>query len=122
MPQIFRAHYESAERAEKWARECGWPGGDGMLDYIDAHGDREIWFGRDFPDKDAAVAWLVEEIKANKTLFGAGDVDVIEVIEPRRRCKYCTCRGFKEVASTLVDDDGIAEERDVTEQCWNGEG
>lgn len=104
---------------EAIARKNGWNGeGDGMLDALN---DCYARVERRFPTKDAAVAWLRMEIDAMKSLFGCGDVDEFEEVEPRRRCRYCTCRGAKEVASWIVDDEGVSDEREVADECWNGD-
>ena len=61
----------------------------------------------------------MEQIAAGKYVFGCGDIDVVE--SPKRRCKYCTCNGLLTVQSFNVDDTGIVEEREVSEEGWDGE-
>lgn len=119
---VYRASYECSALAEARARAAGWQGPDdevGMLDYIDVHTDEDS-VAQKFPTKDAAEAWLKGEIAANRTLFGCGDIDALERVEPRARCRYCTCRGVKATQSFLVDDTGIVDEREVSDECWNG--
>lgn len=44
-----------------------------------------------------------------------GDIDVLE--RPKRRCTYCTCGGWLTVQSFVVDDEGISDERSLSEEC-----
>lgn len=115
--QIFVAAYEDQKLTEAEAKRRGWDGTVGeMLDYINDNGVR---ISQNFPTKEQAEAWLMSEIAAGKSVFGCGDINVIE--SPKRRCKYCTCGGFLTVQSFNVDDTGIVEECDVSEECWDGE-
>src|SRR5689334_18883973 len=105
----FVASYESMTRAEAKARAAGWDGAEGeMLDYIDFH-DTDI--ARAFPNQGMALAWLKKELDANKSLFGCGDIDEIETVDPRKRCRYCICRGKRTVRSWIATHEGIEEER-----------
>ena len=115
--QKFVASYEDAEKSAAEAKRHGWTEEDGgMLDYLNGDPPHSR---RAFPTKALALSWLVEQIKSNKTLFGCGDIDVLQKV--KRRCQYCVCNGWEEVQSFLVDDDGITEEREVSYQCHDDE-
>lgn len=115
---IFEASYESMTKAAAMARADGWSGGDDvpMLDYIDPL-DYRVKERREFKTKAAALKWLKGEIDARKTLFGAGDLCELIEIPRRERCQYCVCRGWRIVHDWVVDDDGIAEEREAESIC-----
>lgn len=113
--KIYRAEYEDQEQTAAEAKRRGWDGGEGMLDYISGYGVR---VGQAFQTQEEALTWLLDKINTMKTVFGCGDIDVIE--QPKRRCRYCTCGGRLTVQSFLVDDTGIVEERDLSEECFDG--
>lgn len=110
--QKFQAGYEDVALSEAEARRRGWDGTDGFLDYLNDNGVR---VHRQFPTKAEAESWLKAEIDALKTVFGCGDIDVLE--RPKRRCTYCTCGGWLTVQSFVVDDEGISDERILSEEC-----
>lgn len=111
----FQAGYEDMAASEAEARKRGWDGNDGFLYYLNDNGVRVY---RQFATKAEAETWLKAEIAAGKTVFGCGDIDVLE--QPRRRCTYCTCGGWLTVQSFIVDDEGISDERSLSEECaWD---
>lgn len=113
--QKFQAGYEDMALSEAEARKRGWDGSEGMLDHLNDNGVRVY---RQFATKAEAEKWLKDEIAALKTVFGCGDIDVLE--QPKRRCDYCTCGGWLTVASFIVDDEGISDERSLSEECaWD---
>lgn len=113
--QKFQAGYEDMALSEAEARKRGWDGTDGFLDYLYDNGVR---VHRQFTTKADAEVWLKAEIAAGKTVFGCGDIDVLE--QPKRRCQYCTCGGWLTVQSFIVDDEGISDERSLSEECaWD---
>lgn len=115
--KIYQASYEDMEKSSAEARRRGWDGeSEGMLDYLNCNG---ISVHRNFSTKEKAETWLKTEISAHKTLYGCGDIDVLT--QPKRRCKYCTCNGWITTQSFLADDTGIVEEREVSEECWDGD-
>jgi len=117
--QKFVASFESYAAAKVEAKANGWDGeSEGMLDYLDGHHPQE---SRAFPNQGLALKWLLDNINDGKSLFGCGDIDVMKKVEPRQRCRYCTCRGWLNVQSFLVDDTGVTEQRELSEECWDGE-
>ena len=111
--QKFLAAYEHFKKSKAVAMKRGWDGeSDGMLDYLDDNGVRVY---REFATQREAEAWLRAEIDAGKTVFGCGDIDVLE--QPKRRCRYCTCGGWLTVKSFLLDGDGAPQEREGSEEC-----
>ena len=114
--QKFQASYEDAAKSEKAARELGWDGQDGgLLDTLNGCAPKTH---KTFATRAEAEAWLLAEINASKSLFGCGDIDVLE--QPKRRCRYCNCKGWLTRASYIYDDEGLAEERtDLPEECAN---
>ncbi len=113
--QKFQASYEDAAKSEQAAVANGWnKENGGMIDFLNGSPPHTR---RIFTTQPEAEAWLLAEIKDDKTLFGCGDIDVYQ--QPKRRCKYCTCDGWVRVQSFLADNDGITEERDIPEDCAN---
>ena len=117
MPVIeYRVSYEDAAATEILAKQRGWTENDSLLDFVDGYPPLTH---RRFKNRDAALEWLHGEIVSGKTLFGAGDLDTMELIEAR--CRYCVCNGWRTTESFIVDDEGICEERaDVgDDRCTN---
>jgi hypothetical protein len=115
--KIYQAAYEDQEQTAAEAKRRGWDGvSGGMLDYISDNGVR---ISQSFKSREEALAWLLAEINAGKSVFGCGDIDVLE--QPKRRCRYCSCGGWLTIQSFSVDDTGIVEEREVSEECYDGE-
>jgi hypothetical protein len=111
----FQAFYEDAAKLKSAAMANGWTDGDGsMLDYADAD-QINVHTGRNFSDKDAAVAWVQAEVNALRTVFGAGDVVEFENLARGERCEFCTCRGKKRVHRYVVTDIGIESDEAIDE-------
>lgn len=111
--QKFVAKYEDAAKSAAEAKRHGWTEEDGgMLDFLNGDPPRSA---RVFVTKAEALAWLLAEIEAGKTLFGCGDLNVMEPV--KRRCRYCVCNGWRMAESFIVDNDGVTEERDLRDDC-----
>lgn len=111
--QKFQAEYQHAEKSAAVAKKNGWDGvSEGMLDYLNDYG---VTVYRDFPTQALALAWLQAEIAAGKTLYACGDLTVLE--QPKRRCRYCTCGGWLSVKSYIVEEEGIAGEHELSDEC-----
>lgn len=113
--QSFRAFYEDAEKTEAAARAEGYNGVDGsLMDYVDPNDYRT---GKSFTSLEDAEQWLKTEIDARKTCFGAGTIYLQEKVG--RRCRYCTCRGVKNVHEYTVEDTGIVADEAFDDECLN---
>lgn len=111
--RYFRAFYENAAATEAAARAEGYDGNNGsLMDYVEPSDYRT---GKDFKTLEAAVVWLKEQIEANKTVFGCGNV--IELEPVARRCRYCVCGGIRRRHEHVVDHDGLAEDFEIDEEC-----
>jgi hypothetical protein len=113
---VFLAFYEDAAKVETAAKARGFTGekGESWHDFVEAGHDR-FRTVKQFGDLAKAVKWLQDRIVARATVFGAGSI--IEQVPVTRRCSVCTCRGVRELREYTVDDEGIADERDLEPWC-----
>lgn len=113
--QTFLAFYEDAARTEAAARKEGFDGENGsLMDYVEPS---DYCTARNFPSLADAEQWLKQEIGAYKTVFGAGTIRMQEKVA--RRCRYCVCRGTRELHQYVVDDTGIVEDEAMESDCLN---
>lgn len=113
--QTFRAFYEDAAKTEAAARKEGYDGENGsLMDYVEPS---DYCTGETFPTLVQAEQWLKTEIDAMKTVFGCGTIRAQEPV--KRRCRYCTCRGVKNLHEYTVDDTGIVEDEALEDECLN---
>lgn len=114
----FFASFEDVAKVEAAARAEGWKEGDSYADFVEML-DADYRSGRSFDDRAAAVAWLQDQINANRTLFGCGDVIEGEHVQRRDRCRYCVCNGWRRISRAVIDDEGVAEESAEDSDCHN---
>lgn len=113
--QIFMAFYEDAEKTEAAARREGYDGENGsLMDYVEPSDYRT---GKKFPSLAEAELWLKQEIDSCKTVFGAGTIRLQEPVE--RRCRYCVCRGIRDLHEYTVEETGIVEDEALESDCLN---
>lgn len=111
--QSFRAFYEDAAKTEAAARKLGYNGSDGsLMDFVEPS---DHCSGSTFKSLAEAEQWLKTEIDAMKTVFGCGTIRIQEKVS--RRCRYCVCRGVKNLHEYTVDDTGIVEDEALEDEC-----
>lgn len=112
------AFYEDAAKVEAAAKAKGFTGADGESwhDYVESHNDKFNTVAR-FPTLREAVSWLRGEVKAYKTVFGAGTIRLVEIVERPDQCRYCVCSGRRATHEWIVTDDGIESDDAIDNNC-----
>lgn len=114
MTHSFVGAYENFELFKAAAIKAGCPEDGSFNDYAEAH---DYQAAKAFKTKDEAVAWVIEQINAGKTVFGCGDVIEISEVPREQRCRYCVCDGRQRIARTIVDDTGALDEEPCDSDC-----
>lgn len=116
MTTEFVAFYEDFTKVEAAAKARGLEDGESFHDFVEVQQDR-FRAAKKFTTLREAVSWLRAEVKAYKTVYGAGDVRLIEVVERSNRCRYCTCNGRRATEKWIVTDDGIEQHDMLDSPC-----
>lgn len=116
----YFAFYEDAAKVEATAKARGFTGNDGESwhDFVEAEHNK-FRVSKQFWQLDDAVNWLKTEIAAMKSVYGQG---VIILQEPVIRCcGACVCGGLRQIHEYIVDDTGVADDRDLDSPCIDDE-
>lgn len=116
------AWYEDAEKVEKAAKARGFTGNDGESwhDFVEAENNR-FATRQMFKNLDAAVQWLQSEIVALKSVYGVGNIRLVESVPRRERCQYCCCDGIRGLHEWTVSDTGIETDEGLQSLCHSDE-
>lgn len=111
--QSFMAFYEDAAKTEAAARSEGFDGENGsLMDFVEPS---DYCTGKNFQSLADAERWLKQEIGSRKTVFGAGTIRMQEKVA--RRCRYCVCRGTRNLHEYTVDDTGVVGDEAMGDDC-----
>lgn len=105
---VFVAIWYDRTKVEARARARGWDGHEGLLDAYHPEEDPGACDQLECRDLESAVAHLRKIVAEGKEFWGQGIVRKFEV--DGRRCRYCTCRGWRIVREYDVDETGIVGE------------
>ncbi len=120
MQTKFLAVWYDTEKVLAKARLAGWKDGeDGLLDCYAPEEDPKGADAKEFPTLEAAVAFLAPMCAEEGKLFWR-QADVREFEVGGRRCKYCTCRGWRIVREYTVEAEGVVDDH-ACDDCADDE-
>lgn len=117
-PSYFLAYYEDAAKVEAAAIKRGFePGGDSgsWHDFVECEDDK-FRTAKKFTTFDAALAWLLPEIAAVKSVYGQGTITECVDVPRADRCRYCVCQGQREIKEWIVSNE-VDDERTCDSLC-----
>jgi hypothetical protein len=116
----FTAIWYDPAKCEAKAIKAGWDknSGDGFLDVYSPEEDPHGAEQKHFDNLRSTVSFLRDVIKKGGDFWGQAEIIESEFGGPR--CRYCICRGNKNVRRYTVTEDGI-ESNDPIDDCAEGE-